>query len=340
VHKLLAGAIAAIGVPLVAFTGTFLAFTQTQSADAGAVTDIPPSLVGVYQSAAQTCPGLSWTVLAAIGFVESHHGEGRLDPATGEVLPPILGPALDGSGGTARLADPGSPDGWAHAQGLMQFLPTTWATWARLAPGRPAGAVPDINNAWDAIYTAAAYLCGPTGRVTALNAAILRYNPSTAYLQAVLAKAAEYNQAVNDAQAGSTRLVWPFRTKSASQFSQVDQGWDLNDAPGAPVRAITTGTIVHILNDPAGFGAHYPIEHADAPIGGPSQEIYYGHVTAIVSIGQHVTAGQNIAYTHTSSGDGNGGPGHLEIGFADAVGNPIRSGGGPIMRRLLLEANP
>ena len=206
-HKLIAATVAAIGVPLVAFAGMFVAFTQAQTPDAGALADIPPSLVAVYQAAAQTCPGLPWTVLAAIGYVESHHGEGRLDPTTGEVLPPILGPALDGSDGNAAIPDPTSPDGWAHAQGLMQFLPTTWAAWARLAPGRPAGATPDINNAWDAIYTAAAYLCGPAGRITDLNAAILRYNPSPAYLQAVLTKAAEYSQASAAAPIGNGRWL-------------------------------------------------------------------------------------------------------------------------------------
>lgn len=192
-HKLLAAAVAAVGVPLVALSAMFLAFTTPPPPSAGAdLSDIPASLLPLYQAAAATCPGLPWPVLAAIGFVESHHGQGRLDPATGEVLPPILGPPLDGTDGLARIADPTSADGWAHAQGLMQFLPSTWATWGRVAPGRPAGATPDINNAWDAIYSAAGYLCGPAGRITDLNAAILRYNPSPTYLQAVLAKATQY----------------------------------------------------------------------------------------------------------------------------------------------------
>jgi hypothetical protein len=166
-----------------------------ESPSGAALAEIPADLLRVYMGAAQTCPGLPWPVLAAIGFVESHHSDGHANPSTGEVSPPIYGPALDGSNGTARIPDPTSPDGWAHALGPMQFLASTWATWGRVAPGRPAGATPDPQNAWDAIYSAAAYLCGPAGRITDLNAAILRYNPSPAYLQQVLAKAVQYTRA-------------------------------------------------------------------------------------------------------------------------------------------------
>jgi len=157
-----------------------------------AIEQIPPPLLLVYIGAAATCPGLPWQILAAIGSVESAHGSDRLDPATGDVQPAILGPALDGTGGYARIPDPTTTDGWAHAAGPMQFLTTTWVRWGRPAPGRPAGVAPDVNNAWDAIYTAAAYLCGPDGRIVDLEAAILSYNHSTEYLQSVLASAARY----------------------------------------------------------------------------------------------------------------------------------------------------
>jgi hypothetical protein len=159
---------------------------------ASALSEIPPDLLLLYMAAAETCPGLPWQVLAAIGYVESHHAQGRANPSTGSVDPPISGPALDGGQGTARIPDPTSPDGWAHAQGPMQFLPSTWARWGRLAPGRPAGAVPTPNNAWDAIYSAAAYLCAGRPALADIDQAILTYNHSTEYLHTVLAKAAEY----------------------------------------------------------------------------------------------------------------------------------------------------
>jgi len=160
---------------------------------AAAVDQIPPSLLPVYVGATATCPGLPWQILAAIGTIESDHGSGRLDPATGNVYPPILGPALDGTNGYARIPDPIAPDGWAHAAGPMQFLTTTWNQWGRLAPGRPVGAAPDVNNAWDAIYTAAAYLCGPDDRIDNLDEAILSYNHSLEYLADVRERARLYS---------------------------------------------------------------------------------------------------------------------------------------------------
>jgi len=159
---------------------------------ARALHEIPAYLLPVYVDAATTCPGLPWQVLAAIGFHESRHGDGRIDPMTGNVAPPILGPALDGSNGNARISDSSFADGWAHAMGPMQFIPSTWTRWGRLAPNRPAGATPSAENAWDSIYTAAAYLCGGRPTVDDLNQAILSYDHSADYVRWVLAKAAEY----------------------------------------------------------------------------------------------------------------------------------------------------
>lgn len=159
---------------------------------AAASAEIPPELLDVYMAASTTCPGLPWQVLAAIGWVESGHARGNADPASGDVHPPILGPALDGRPGFALIRDPSQPGGFAHALGPMQFLSTTWARWGRLAPDRPPGAVPDPQNAWDAIYSAAAYLCAGHPQVGDLEAAILRYNRSAAYVGQVLAKAEQY----------------------------------------------------------------------------------------------------------------------------------------------------
>jgi len=156
-----------------------------------AQTEIPGHLLPVYVAASTTCPGLPWQFLAAIGFVESGHGQGRVDPATGDVAPPIIGPAIDGRPGLATIVDQSSPDGWAHAVGPMQFLTTTFRAWAVLAPDRPDTA-PDANNAWDAIFTAARYLCGSEEQVTDLHPAVLRYNHSEDYWQSVLSKATAY----------------------------------------------------------------------------------------------------------------------------------------------------
>ena len=45
---------------------------------ATATTSIPPAMLALYQEAAATCPGLPWTVLAAIGTVESGNGTSTL----------------------------------------------------------------------------------------------------------------------------------------------------------------------------------------------------------------------------------------------------------------------
>jgi len=37
--------------------------------------EIPPAMLTLCQEAEATCPGLPWTVLAAIGAVESDHGQ-------------------------------------------------------------------------------------------------------------------------------------------------------------------------------------------------------------------------------------------------------------------------
>lgn len=45
---------------------------------ATATADIPPAMLALYQEAAATCPGLPWTLLAAIGTVESGNGTSNL----------------------------------------------------------------------------------------------------------------------------------------------------------------------------------------------------------------------------------------------------------------------
>jgi hypothetical protein len=68
---------------------------------AAANAQIPPAILTLYQQAATTCPGLSWTLLAAIGTVES--GKGTSD------LPGVH------SGANS-----------AGAEGPMQFEPSTF----------------------------------------------------------------------------------------------------------------------------------------------------------------------------------------------------------------------
>ena len=169
-----------------------------------ATTEIPMDLLPVYMAAALTCPGLPWPVLAGIGWVESRHAGSRADPISGDVNPPIVGPAIDGRKGFAAIRDPAQPDGWARALGPMQFLSTTWSAWGVVGPDRSPGETPDVHNAWDAIYSAAGYLCGGRTEIGDLRAAVLRYNRSDAYYREVMAKAAEYGLGSSSTGKGST----------------------------------------------------------------------------------------------------------------------------------------
>ncbi|MGB6458001.1 MAG: lytic transglycosylase domain-containing protein [Streptosporangiaceae bacterium] len=112
-------------------------------------------------SAARFCPGLSWTVLAAIGQIESGDGQ-NMGPST------------------------------AGALGPMQFLPSTWQEWGVDAFGQTGP--PDVMNAFDAVPSAARMLCadGAGEGGAALADAIFDYNHADWYVTEVLALAAQY----------------------------------------------------------------------------------------------------------------------------------------------------
>jgi membrane-bound lytic murein transglycosylase B len=145
--------------------------------------------------------GLSWTVLAGIGRVESNHGRyggaATRFGASGTVTPPIVGPPLDGRG-VARIADSdgGRWDGdtvWDRAVGPMQFIPSTWRRLGR--DGNDDG-VADPNNLFDSAVSAAAYLClsvdGSLSDPSVLRQAIYNYNHSWPYVDAILGWARLY----------------------------------------------------------------------------------------------------------------------------------------------------
>ena len=150
---------------------------------------IPATVLDAYQRAAARAgalePGchLPWQLLAAIGKVESGHAEGGAVDSAGTAVRPILGPALDGTHGTAAITGPG---GWARALGPMQFLPSTWATWGVDVLGT---GTPDPENVYDATAAAADYLCA-NGRDLSTSdgtrQAVLSYNHSEQYLSVVL----------------------------------------------------------------------------------------------------------------------------------------------------------
>ncbi|MFI6454264.1 lytic transglycosylase domain-containing protein [Streptosporangium amethystogenes] len=115
----------------------------------------PGSYLELYRASAGVCPGLSWTVLAAIGQVESSHGRNN-------------GPSSAG------------------AQGPMQFMPATWKAYGVDGDG---DGVADIWSPYDAVPSAANYLCanGAAQGGKKLEKAIWFYNHSWSYVSKVLA---------------------------------------------------------------------------------------------------------------------------------------------------------
>lgn len=217
VTKLVGGAIAALAVTLALPTVALMAAADTAAQPtptSGAVDDIPAVYLTLYlDAAAERCPTVTWTVLAAIGKVESDHGRihGAHTRDDGRVTPPIIGPALDGTDGTRRIAD--TDDGrydrdrqLDRAVGPMQFLPGTWKAYGIDASG---DRIADPHNAYDAVHSAAAYLCDAGAhRPERLRQALYAYNRSTDYVDRVLMHAAHYGQATpHDRVPASPELI-------------------------------------------------------------------------------------------------------------------------------------
>ena len=171
---------------------------------------LPAVMLAAYEQAGSTTAAvdpacqLPWALLAGIGKVESDHADGgRVTPA-GVAAPPILGPVLDGSAGTAAISAAGGArwaavGSWARAVGPMQFLPSSWALFG--VDGNGDG-VADPQNIHDADLTAARYLCAggrDLGTPAGVAAAVLSYNHSLTYLRAVLAWTAAYTAGVTAA---------------------------------------------------------------------------------------------------------------------------------------------
>ncbi|MCW2801474.1 MAG: lytic murein transglycosylase [Aeromicrobium sp.] len=146
---------------------------------------------------------LGWTTLAGIGGVETGHGTtgGAILLPDGMTSHPILGPALNGSGGMAAIHSDaqttkwhGDPQ-WDHAVGPMQFIPSTWVRWG--ADGNGDG-IADPNNISDAALTTARYLCA-SGRDmrtgSGWSSAVFSYNHSNDYVRSVFAWANSYARA-------------------------------------------------------------------------------------------------------------------------------------------------
>jgi hypothetical protein len=161
----------------------------------------PSTALEAYVRAAVTGPAschIAWPLVAAIGRVESNHGRfaGAVLHTDGRSTPPIIGIALDGvRTALIRDTDAGQLDGdpvFDRAVGPMQFIPSTWRTYAADGDGDGRSDPFDIH---DATAATAKYLCAAGGDLSSVagqTRAVLAYNHSHSYVATVLTLAAMY----------------------------------------------------------------------------------------------------------------------------------------------------
>ena len=147
-----------------------------------------------------TCK-VPWTLIAAIGRVESNHGRsgGNSVNAGGVSTPGVYGIPLDGANNITRVndTDNGSLDKDAvfdRAVGPMQFIPGTWMAVGVDADGDGKKNPQDID---DAATASGVYLCAGEGDLSTqsgASTAVFGYNHSSSYVDLVLAIADKYAQ--------------------------------------------------------------------------------------------------------------------------------------------------
>jgi cell wall-associated NlpC family hydrolase len=160
-------AVAVIAMAILASAASLLGVSGAPAASSAATTNIPSAMLTLYQQAAAICPGLPWTILAAIGTIESDNGQSNL-------------PGVHSGANSAE------------AEGPMQFLPKTFAAYDEPVPAGGANP-PSPNDPTDAVYAAARLLCADGGSGGAdLSDAVYAYNHSASYVAQVLALAQTY----------------------------------------------------------------------------------------------------------------------------------------------------
>ncbi|EQD70372.1 NLP/P60 protein, partial [mine drainage metagenome] len=172
---------------------------------------IPATMLLLYQEAATTCPGLPWTVLAAIGTVESDNGQSTL---------PGVKSGANGAG----------------AMGPLQMLGPTFAAYDQPVP--PGGAnPPSPYDPTDAVYAAARDLCCQRGgQRRNLSASVFAYNHSQSYVAEVLALASSYSQTqaqtVAAGTAGGSLSTGPSLKSALHTFGAARPPASASTAPG------------------------------------------------------------------------------------------------------------
>ena len=181
----LAAVLAILLVPMAALPG---ALASPMVPSSLALADVPPSLLTIYQQAAGRC-ALPWTVLAAVGKVESDHARSSMPGvASGVNAAGAAGPMQFGIGGRA---------GNTWGDGPVRAVPPD----VDYGVDGNGDGVADVYEPADAIHAAAGYLCD-LGVERDLRLAVASYNAGPGdpaaglrYADRVLAVADSYAQA-------------------------------------------------------------------------------------------------------------------------------------------------
>jgi murein DD-endopeptidase MepM/ murein hydrolase activator NlpD len=297
-------AVASIGTSFLLPTITGTGHSEPAPASAFAAADIPTAALRAYQDAAQICPGLSWTVLAGVGKVESDHGRSTL---------------------------PGVHSGQnsAGAIGPMQFLQDTWNAFH----------LPGLDNVYDlhdAAFAAAHYLCSNgAGLAAKLRQAIWHYNHAWWYVDEVLAQASRYAaDATRTVVIAALRPGDPFAgacrprvtqgygpteqqgEPAAFGFAHFHTGIDLTCVPSTPIHTLTGG-IAHVTTGwGGGFGNNVVVEVQLQLPGDSSPQRYfirYAHMAVVTVTDGAVLHAGDIIGLEGSTGYSTGPHLHFEV---------------------------
>ncbi|WP_280508409.1 bifunctional lytic transglycosylase/C40 family peptidase [Nocardia flavorosea] len=240
--------------------------------------DIPAEMLVLYQAAAQDCPGLDWSVLAAIGKIETDHGRSPLTGVT-------------------------SGENASGAGGPMQFLDATFES-VTARHRLPAGGAspPSRYNPSDAIHAAAFYLCD-SGAPGDLRAAIFAYNHADWYVDQVLDQAARYR--APDSTGGNCHSVSPPNRTVAQVISfacaqlgqpyvwggngpDINGGWDCSGLTQAAYRSAGI-SLPRTTYDQVHTGTTVPEGEL-----APGDLLFYGTAADVHHVGIHLGGGQMI----------------------------------------------
>lgn len=238
-----------------------------------AVPAVPALWLELYQQAAATCPGLPWSVLAAVGTVESRSGQ--------STAPGVW------SGANA-----------AGAEGPLQFEPATFAAYATVGPGGVQP--PSPYDPTDAVYTAAALLCADGGgTASTLPSALADYNHSSTYVDTVLTLSLGLGQAP-----GMTGTVASALAFAAQQLGtpylwggEGNGGFDCSGLVQAAYRSAGVA-LPRVAQDQYDAG---PPVAGGSPVE-PGDLIFFGGGPSSVDhVGLYVGAGEMIDAPHTGA---------------------------------------